>query len=65
MCVSEIASHFNISRPSISHHLKVLKEAKIVIFKKTGKEIYYNLNKRYIERSLYKILKLITSINSK
>ncbi|SFS95541.1 ArsR/SmtB family transcription factor [Marininema halotolerans] len=39
--VSEIASQFDISRPSISHHLKILKEARIVDSKKSGQEVYY------------------------
>ena len=46
--VGEISSRFKISRPAISHHLKVLKEAKVVQNEKVGQEVYYSLNKKYI-----------------
>ncbi|MCB9102121.1 MAG: winged helix-turn-helix transcriptional regulator [Anaerolineales bacterium] len=36
--VGDIANQFNISRPAISHHLKVLKEAKVVQSEKAGQE---------------------------
>ena len=41
MCVGDIASHFHISRPAISHHLKVLKNSGIVQSEKVGQEVYY------------------------
>jgi len=44
MPVSEIVSHFNMKQPSISHHLKVLKNAGIVTSRKEGKEIFYKLD---------------------
>ncbi len=62
MCVTSLSSYFDIARPSISHHLKVLKEAKIVVHRKEGKEIFYSLNHRYITRSLNNILRLILAI---
>lgn len=62
MCVSELASYFPMARPSISHHIKVLREAKIVKYRKHGKEIYYRLNQRYLVRSLRNILRLLTAI---
>ena len=45
MCVSEICAHFKMKQPSISHHLSILKQAKIVADRKEGKEVYYSLNK--------------------
>ncbi|MBP1991894.1 ArsR/SmtB family transcription factor [Paenibacillus eucommiae] len=39
--VGEIASHFELSRPAISHHLKVLRDANIVDSQKIGQEVYY------------------------
>lgn len=44
MCVSDICKHFNMKQPSISHHLNILKNAKIVSDRKEGKEVYYSLN---------------------
>jgi DNA-binding transcriptional ArsR family regulator len=40
----EISENFNISKPSISHHLNVLKHAKLVTGDKRGQNIIYSLN---------------------
>lgn len=44
ICVNEIASAFPLSRPAISHHLKVLRNAELLVSEKRGKEIYYRVN---------------------
>jgi DNA-binding transcriptional ArsR family regulator len=40
----EIADSFNISKPSISHHLDLLRQAGLVESVKEGQFIYYSLN---------------------
>lgn len=40
----EIADCFDISKPSISHHLDLLKQAGLVESEKHGQFIYYSLN---------------------
>ena len=40
----EIASRFEMSAATISHHLSVLKDAGLVLDEKEGKYIYYELN---------------------
>jgi DNA-binding transcriptional ArsR family regulator len=52
MNVGEISSQFHISRPAISHHLKVLKDAGIVHSEKIGQEIYYRLDRELIVAGL-------------
>ncbi|HBV97679.1 MAG: hypothetical protein JL50_03450 [Peptococcaceae bacterium BICA1-7] len=44
MTAGEIADQFSISKPSISHHLGVLKQADLVQDDKRGQFIYYSLN---------------------
>jgi DNA-binding transcriptional ArsR family regulator len=44
ICVSDIARLFQLSRPAISHHLKVLREAGLMSCEKRGKEVYYRVN---------------------
>lgn len=44
LTAGEIAEKFNISFPSISHHLDLLKQAQLVTTKKEGQFIYYSLN---------------------
>lgn len=40
----EIADHFDISKPSLSHHLSILKQAGLVIDERRGQNIIYSLN---------------------
>lgn len=44
MTAGEIADCFNISKPSISHHLNILKKADLVSDERRGQNIYYTLN---------------------
>ena len=44
MNAGEIADHFDMSKPSISHHLDLLKQANLVQFEKRGQFIVYSLN---------------------
>lgn len=47
ICVNEIARLFKISRPAVSHHLKVLRQAELLTCEKRGKEVYYRVNHPY------------------
>jgi len=40
----EIAEHFQISKPSISHHLQLLKSCNLILGEKRGQNILYSLN---------------------
>lgn len=42
--VTELSGKTRLSRPAVSHHLKVLKAAKIIESRKEGTQIYYTLN---------------------
>lgn len=42
--VGEIATKTHLTRPSVSHHLKILKEANIVSMRKDGTKNYYYLS---------------------
>jgi DNA-binding transcriptional ArsR family regulator len=44
MNAGEIAEHFNMSKPSISHHLDLLKQAKVIAGVKEGQFITYSLD---------------------
>jgi ArsR family transcriptional regulator, arsenate/arsenite/antimonite-responsive transcriptional repressor len=49
MNAGEIADHFNITKPSISHHLDLLKQADLVVSVKNGQFITYSLNSTVVE----------------
>ena len=44
LTAGEIADKFHISKPSISHHLDLLRQANLVTSVKEGQFIYYSLN---------------------
>ena len=44
LTAGEIADRFAISKPSISHHLSVLKQAGLVFDERHGQNIVYSLN---------------------
>lgn len=44
MNAGEIAEYFNISKPSISHHLAILKNADLISDERKGQNIVYTLN---------------------
>ena len=43
-CVSDLVELFNVSQPTISHHLQFLKQANLVVSRRDGKQIYYSAN---------------------
>lgn len=49
MNAGEIADMFNISKPSISHHLSILKSADLVRSDKQGQNVVYRLNTSVFE----------------
>lgn len=52
LTAGEIAQQFNISFPSISHHLDLLKQAKLVTSEKDGQYVYYSLNTTVMDEIL-------------
>lgn len=49
--VNQIAQNSKVSRPTISHHLQIMKRARILESRKEGKEIFYSIN-NYVLNSL-------------
>jgi DNA-binding transcriptional ArsR family regulator len=56
LAAGEIAAHFNISKPSISHHLDILKRADLITFEKNGQFVIYSINTSVMEDVLQWIL---------
>ena len=52
MTAGDIADKFNMTKPSISHHLDLLKQAGLVEAEKDGQFIYYSLNVSVIDEIL-------------
>lgn len=50
MCVCDIANVLNMSKSSVSHQLKTLREAGFVTYRKVGKTVYYSLVDDHVKR---------------
>jgi DNA-binding transcriptional ArsR family regulator len=49
MTAGELSQRFDMSKPSVSHHFSVLKQADLVVSRKDGQQIYYSLNTTVVE----------------
>lgn len=66
--VGEITAKTNLSRPAISHHLKILKEAGIVGMRREGTKNYYYLTAdvsvlESLQKMIEKMIQLTKEIN--
>ncbi|GAB2180965.1 hypothetical protein DLREEDagrD3_11880 [Denitratisoma sp. agr-D3] len=50
--VTQIAEASTLSRPAVSHHLKILKEAGVLASSKEGKEVFYWIDKAFLQGAL-------------
>lgn len=44
MSAGELAAKFDMTKPSMSHHFAVLKEADLVLCRREGQQLFYSLN---------------------
>jgi ArsR family transcriptional regulator len=65
LTAGEIADHFEISKPSISHHLDLLKQAELVVAVKEGQFIRYSLNTTVMDEMLKWIVQFTTPKKNK
>jgi ArsR family transcriptional regulator len=49
MTAGELAEHFALTKPSLSHHFAVLKQADLITARREGQQIYYALNTTVVE----------------
>jgi len=52
MCVYDIAQLLNMSMSAISHQLRILKQARLVKFRRDGKTIFYSLSDDHVSTIL-------------
>jgi len=46
--VNEIVECLDVTQPTVSHHLAILRDAGLVLYKEDGKQTYYQLNKELV-----------------
>ena len=59
LSVNEIADQSVLSRPAISHHLKILRENRLVQIEQKGTQRYYSLSLETSVEQLKELIKLV------
>lgn len=54
--VGQIVEVSTLSRSAVSHHLRILREARVLDSEKVGKEVYFWLNKKQVKESLVAVI---------
>jgi DNA-binding transcriptional ArsR family regulator len=54
--VGQIASVSTLTRSTVSHHLKILHEANVLCSEKIGKEVWFWINRSWLEETLGNVL---------
>lgn len=62
MNAGDIAGHFKISKPSISRHLDVLENAKLITSERRGNQIIYSLNVSVVQEVLMEFVGLFSNL---
>lgn len=65
MSATAIASNFDVSPPTISHHLSLLKEAGLIGVRRDGNTLYYSLKTSVVEDLYIYFLNLKEKNNEK
>ena len=56
LTAGQLAEVSTLSRPTVSHHLKILREAGVLQHERLGKTIYFWIDKPYLNDSLQAVL---------
>lgn len=59
LTAGEIADHFEMTKPSISNHLNILKNANLVLCERKGQNIIYSLNTTAFQEVLKYVLNMM------
>ncbi|WP_256080241.1 autorepressor SdpR family transcription factor [Massilia sp. YIM B04103] len=58
MTAGELAAHFDMSRPTMSHHFAVLADADLISRRRDGQTIWYSLNTTVLQDMLAWMMEL-------
>ena len=61
-CVINLSAMVNMSSPAISHHLKQLKAANLIVSRREGKEVYYRAADTAQARLLHQMIERVMEI---
>ena len=64
MSAGDIASRFNMTQATVSHHLSILTSAGLIIDEKQGKYIYYEINTTVMQDMLAWFMSLLGGVSN-
>jgi ArsR family transcriptional regulator, arsenate/arsenite/antimonite-responsive transcriptional repressor len=56
LTVGQVAEVATLSRPAVSHHLKILRDAGVLTAERAGREVYLRINREVLEQTLSTVL---------
>ena len=59
LCVCDFTKAFDLEQPTVSHHLRILREAEIVTSRKLGVWVHYSLNRDTLKHLVGTFLDMI------
>lgn len=62
-CVADIASMLDMSSPAVSHHLRVLKNCKLISSTRSGKEVYYKASENKQSQLMHQMIEQVMEIS--
>ncbi len=62
-CVINLAAMTGMSSPAVSHHLRQLKNSRLIVSRRAGKEVYYRANDTEQARLLHMMIEKIMEIS--
>ena len=63
-CACKLLEEINVTQPTLSHHMKILCDAGIVVGRKEGKWMHYSISTQGIEQ-VKECLQLLTTLDKK
>ena len=59
LTVGQISEVATLSRPAVSHHLKILRDAGVLDAERAGREVYLRVNREVLEQTLATVLEYV------
>ncbi len=62
-CVINLSAMMEMSSPAVSHHLRQLKEAGLIVSRREGKEVYYQAAETALAQTLHSMIEDLLTIS--
>jgi len=56
LCVCELACLLDLSMPTVSHHLRLLNQSKLIRYRKEGKLVFYSLRDEHLNGTVRRLV---------